>query len=275
MAKWNATKSAQWVIDAAVQLLGGLGVKRGHPVESLYREIRALRIYEGASEVQQLIIGRELLKSFAAPGGRAWPLAAHVDTFARDHLPAAADQAPEMLFELPELQYPERLNCASRPASTAPSSSPSWATASPCVRPRSPGTYTDLLDKASRIAHVLTREMGLVPGNRVLLHGFNNPMTGACWFGILKAGGIAVATMPLLRAGELKKVIAKARISHALCDRRLWGDLEQALPPDCPTLQTIVLCERGRRRGLSRGRADRNTPPSRSPTSTPRRTTSA
>ena len=66
MAKLMATESAQTVIDAAVQIFGGLGVVAGQPVEKLYREIRALRIYEGASEVQQLIVARELLKEFAA-----------------------------------------------------------------------------------------------------------------------------------------------------------------------------------------------------------------
>jgi alkylation response protein AidB-like acyl-CoA dehydrogenase len=63
MAKWHASEGAQQVIDAAVQLWGGLGVKSGTAVESLYREIRALRIYEGATEVQQLIVGRDLLKA--------------------------------------------------------------------------------------------------------------------------------------------------------------------------------------------------------------------
>jgi acyl-CoA dehydrogenase len=71
MAKMTATEAAQRVIDAAVQVLGGLGVMRGQVVESLYREIRALRIYEGATEVQQLIIARELLKDFEVKGGYA------------------------------------------------------------------------------------------------------------------------------------------------------------------------------------------------------------
>jgi acyl-CoA dehydrogenase len=62
MAKMQATETAQGVVDAAVQICGGLGVRRGHPVEHLYREVRALRIYEGATEVQMLIIARELLK---------------------------------------------------------------------------------------------------------------------------------------------------------------------------------------------------------------------
>lgn len=62
MAKMFATESAQQVVDDAVQICGGLGVTRGHPVERLYREVRALRIYEGATEVQKLIIARELLR---------------------------------------------------------------------------------------------------------------------------------------------------------------------------------------------------------------------
>ncbi|HAT29862.1 MAG TPA: acyl-CoA dehydrogenase [Janthinobacterium sp.] len=66
MAKMTATETAQQVIDAAVQMFGGLGVVSGHPVECLYREIRALRIYEGATEVQQLIIARELLRDAPA-----------------------------------------------------------------------------------------------------------------------------------------------------------------------------------------------------------------
>ena len=72
MAKMQATETAQAVVDAAVQICGGLGVKRGHPVERLYREVRALRIYEGATEVQKLIIARELLKELAAQSSR-WP----------------------------------------------------------------------------------------------------------------------------------------------------------------------------------------------------------
>jgi acyl-CoA dehydrogenase len=70
MAKMYATEVAQQVIDAAVQIFGGLGVVSGHPVERLYREVRALRIYEGATEVQKLIIARQLLNAAADGGGR-------------------------------------------------------------------------------------------------------------------------------------------------------------------------------------------------------------
>ena len=89
-------------------------------------------------------------------------------------------------------------------------------------------TYADLKDKADRIAHVLTRDMGLVPGNRVLLRAPNTPMLAACWFAVIKAGAIAVATMPLLRAKELSAVIAIAKVTHALCDARLKDELEAA-----------------------------------------------
>jgi 2-aminobenzoate-CoA ligase len=91
-------------------------------------------------------------------------------------------------------------------------------------------SYTQLFTQANRLANVLVREMGLKPGNRVLLRGPNNPMMAACWFAVMKAGGVCVATMPLLRAKELGEIIRKAEISHALCDNRLREELELALP---------------------------------------------
>ena len=118
MAKLVATESAQRVIDEAVQLHGARGVARGECVERLYREIRALRIYEGATEVQKLDHRPRAAASAAAAAGRRMNAStAHVDTFARDNLPPR-DAWPELLFELPELQYPERMNCgvgAARP----------------------------------------------------------------------------------------------------------------------------------------------------------------
>jgi hypothetical protein len=109
MAKLVATELAQRVIDDAVQLHGARGVARGECVERLYREIRALRIYEGATEVQRLVIGRELLRPPPAGDG-TMNASGHVDTFARDNLPPR-DAWPEFLFDLPELQYPARVNC--------------------------------------------------------------------------------------------------------------------------------------------------------------------
>ena len=141
-----------------------------------------------------------------------------VDTFATDHLPPAELQ-PEYLFELPELQYPERLNCAVELLDThvAEGRGDRLCVQAEGVR----WTYAELQDKANRIANVLTQEMGLVPGNRVLMCAPNNPMMVASWFGVIKAGGIAVAAMPLLRAKELSVIVEIGQISHALCDDAL------------------------------------------------------
>ena len=147
---------------------------------------------------------------------------AHVDTFARDNLPPA-DQQPEFVFDLPELQFPERLNCATELLDKHVAAGHGDRV---CIR--APGltwTYADLRDKANRIANVLVQDMGLVPGNRVLLRAPNNPMLAACWFAVMKAGGIAVATMPLLRAKELKAIIDIGQVSHALCDAALAEEM--------------------------------------------------
>jgi len=151
---------------------------------------------------------------------------AHLDTFARDRLPPV-EQQPEFLFTLPELQFDEHLNCAAQLLDT-----PVLQGRGERLCLQAPGgvrwTYADLQRKANRIANVLTKEMGLIPGNRVLLHAPNTPMMVACWFAVIKAGGIAVATMPLLRAKELKQVIEKGQISHALCDLKLAAELQLA-----------------------------------------------
>jgi 2-aminobenzoate-CoA ligase len=160
---------------------------------------------------------------------------AHVDTFARDSLPPA-DQQPEYLFELPELKFPAQLNCATELLDRHVAEGRGDRV---CIR--APGltwTYRDLQDKADRIAHVLVQEMGLVPGNRVLLRAPNNPMLAACWFAVIKAGGIAVGTMPLLRAKELKAIIDIGRVSHALCDASLAEEMREAVLAS-PTLKHI------------------------------------
>src|SRR3989441_3673337 len=160
---------------------------------------------------------------------------AHTDTFAHDNLPPKP-QWPEFLFELPELQYPGRMNCAiellDKPVTRGHGHRIALRTADGDC------TYTQLFTQANRLANVLVREMGLKPGNRVLLRGPNNPMMAACWFAVMKAGGICVPTMPLLRAKELTDIIQKAEITHALCDKRLDQELKTALP-GCPGLQNI------------------------------------
>jgi 2-aminobenzoate-CoA ligase len=106
-------------------------------------------------------------------------------------------------------------------------------------------SYRELTAHANRIARVLVEDLQLVPGNRVLLRGFNNPVMAACWLAVLKAGGIAVGTMPLLRAKELTDIITKARISHALCDERLAAELDAARAA-CATLATVAWFESSR-----------------------------
>jgi 2-aminobenzoate-CoA ligase len=151
---------------------------------------------------------------------------AHIDTFARDHLPPP-DQQPEFIFELPELQFPQMLNCATELLDRHVA-----AGRGDRVCLRAPDglqwSYADLQRHANRIAHVLVSDLGLVPGNRVLLRAANKPMLVACWFAVMKAGAIAVATMPMLRAKELGQIIDKGRVTHALCDHALREELDAA-----------------------------------------------
>ncbi len=150
---------------------------------------------------------------------------AHIDTFARDNLPPA-DQQPEFLFDLPALKLPAQINAATELLDRHVAEGRGHRSA--ILAPGLAWTYRDLQDKADRVAHVLVHDMGLVPGNRVLLRAPNNPMLAACWFGVIKAGGIAVGTMPLLRAKELKTIIDIGRVSHALCDVQLADELRLA-----------------------------------------------
>jgi 2-aminobenzoate-CoA ligase len=156
---------------------------------------------------------------------------AHVDTFARDNLPPQS-QWPEFLFTLPELQYPDRLNCVREFVDRWVEAGEGSRTA--VISPNETWTYADLHERINRIANVLTRDLGMVPGNRVLLRSANNPMAIACYLAAIKAGGVMVATMPLLRAKELSYPVSKAKIALALCDARLADEMEKtkALAPD-------------------------------------------
>jgi len=162
---------------------------------------------------------------------------AHLDTFARDNLPPR-DSWPELVFDLPELRYPDRMNCATELLDRAVERG--WGARTAILSTTGVRwSYAELLSEANRIAHVLVEDMGLVPGNRVLLRGANSPAMAACWFAVIKAGGIAVATMALLRAKELTDIIVKAQVSHALCDARLAEEL-QAARASCPTLREVA-----------------------------------
>jgi 2-aminobenzoate-CoA ligase len=150
-------------------------------------------------------------------------MTAHVDQFARQMLPPR-ELWPEI--SMGDLRYPDRLNCAAELLDAAIDRDEGHR-----VALRFPGgtwTYRELLEHANRIAHVLVKDLGLVPGNRVLLRGPNNPMMAASWFAVLKAGGIVVCTMPLLRARELAYIIDKAQVSLALCDARVLQELQHA-----------------------------------------------
>ena len=165
---------------------------------------------------------------------------AHVDTFARDSLPPKT-QWPQLIFDLRELQYPSHLNCAVELLDKMVAGGHGERTV---IRTLIEGvvyscTYRQLLYRANRIACVLTEDMGLKPGNRVLLRAPNNPMMAACWFAVMKAGLVAVPTMPLLRATELKQIIDKAKIGAALCDARLREELELA-QAGCPGMKQAL-----------------------------------
>ena len=150
---------------------------------------------------------------------------AHLDTFAHDNLPPRA-QWPDFLFGLPELKYPDRMNCVVELLDR-------WVASGdgerPClISPAETLTYAQLAERVNRIANVLTRDLDIVPGNRVLLRGPNSPMMVAAYLAVIKAGGVVVATMPLLRAKEIAYPIAKAKIRLALCDVRLADEMEKA-----------------------------------------------
>jgi 2-aminobenzoate-CoA ligase len=146
----------------------------------------------------------------------------YADNFARANLPPAA-QWPELIFELPELAYPPRLNCAAAFVDAHVATGHGDRTA--LIGAAGPVTYAQLLARANRIARVISEDMALPTGSRVLLRSGNNPALAACWLGVVKAGCIAVTTMPLLRERELSAIVRKAGIVAAFCDHALAGEM--------------------------------------------------
>ncbi|MFF1293753.1 MULTISPECIES: AMP-binding protein [unclassified Streptomyces] len=162
------------------------------------------------------------------PSGRgrtAMNLSAHVDTFARDHLPPP-DQWPELHFELPELRYPDRLNCAAELLTGPPDGDPVFHSPT-----EDTWTYGTLRARVDRLAHLLTGDLGVVPGNRVLLRGPTSPWLAACWLAVLKAGAVAVTVLAQQRPHELATMCEIAQVRHALCDIRAVDDLAKAEIP--------------------------------------------
>ncbi|WP_343054971.1 AMP-binding protein [Azospirillum oleiclasticum] len=167
--------------------------------------------------------------SIADPGG----ITGHVDRFTVDRLPEPA-QWPDLRCVGGGLTYPARLNVASELIDR-------WVGQGHGDRDCLIGaggiwSYARVAATVDRIARVLTEDCGLVPGNRVLLRGPNTPMLVACWLAVVKAGGVAVATMPLLRAAELAQIIDRAQVDVALCDERFANDLLAGAPAELPVL---------------------------------------
>jgi 2-aminobenzoate-CoA ligase len=166
---------------------------------------------------------------------------AHVDTFARDNLPPP-ELWPRFVLERPEVRYAERLNAAAALLDDTVAGGRGERIA---LRTDAAAcTYRQLQARVDRICRVLVEDLALVPGNRVLLRGPNSPMMAACWLAVVKAGLVAVGTMPMLRARELVPVIERARISAALCDARLRDEL-LAAQAQCPVLQQVLWFDDG------------------------------
>jgi 2-aminobenzoate-CoA ligase len=145
---------------------------------------------------------------------------AHTDTFTRDNLPPS-QQWPEI--PLNGFNYPEELNAGVELTDTMVKRG--FGDHVALIGNGRRRTYKELSDWTNRIAHALVEDFGIKPGNRILIRSANNPAMVACWLGATKAGAVVVNTMPMLRAGELAKIVDKAEVGLALCDTRLMDEL--------------------------------------------------
>jgi len=161
---------------------------------------------------------------------------AHVDTFTRDNLPPF-DQWPDLLLDRPEFQYPDRLNAAVE--LTDRMVERGFGDRIALIGNGRRRTYKELADWSNRVAHALVENYGIKPGNRVLIRSGNNPALVACWLAATKAGAVVINTMPLLRAGELTKIVDKAQVSLALTDTRIADELI-ACAKDSKFLKQVV-----------------------------------
>jgi 2-aminobenzoate-CoA ligase len=161
---------------------------------------------------------------------------AQADRFVHDRLPPKA-QWPELRYDLPELQLPAQFNVVEQLLDRAPAKG--WGDRAMLRSPALTLTYAQAREHVDRYCRVLVDDLGLVPGNRVLLRGGNSIAMALAWLAVVKAGGIAVATMPLLRARELGDIVDKAQPMLALCDGKLLEEL-QAAAQQRPVLKTIV-----------------------------------
>jgi 2-aminobenzoate-CoA ligase len=180
-------------------------------------------------------------------------MSAQQDRFVHDRLPPRS-QWPLMLYERPELEFPPQLNLVAQLLDNAPAKGfgdrPMLRSSSICL------TYSDARERVDRICRILVEDLGLVPGNRVLLRGGNSVGLALAWLAVVKAGLIAVATMPLLRARELGEIIDKAQPTVALCDAKLLDELHLACDGR-PLLRTVIPFNAGDDRGSLEQRAAR------------------
>ncbi|MEP3275957.1 MAG: AMP-binding protein [Stappiaceae bacterium] len=159
---------------------------------------------------------------------------AHSDTFARDNLPPESEW-PQ--FNLTGFNYPDHLNAAFE--LTDRMVERGFGDNIALIGNGRRRTYKELADWSNRLAHALVEDYGIVPGNRVLIRSANNPAMVACWLAATKVGAVVVNTMPMLRAGELKKIVDKAKVKLALCDTRLMDELV-ACAKDSSVLDQVV-----------------------------------
>ena len=162
---------------------------------------------------------------------------AQTDRFVHDRLPPPSEW-PELRYDLPELQIPDQVNLVERLLDAAEAKG--WGDRPMLRSPQVTFTYAQARERVDRIAHHLVNELGLVPGNRVLLRGGNSIGMALSWLAVVKAGLIAVATMPLLRAVELAKIIEKAEPVAAICDAKLLDELLPAQQRHADVLRHVL-----------------------------------
>ncbi|QCO54388.1 2-aminobenzoate-CoA ligase [Pseudorhodobacter turbinis] len=158
----------------------------------------------------------------------------HTDSFTRDNLPPESEHPT---FLLDRFDYPEHLNAAVE--LTDAMVARGFGDRIALIGNGRRRTYKELTDWTNRLANVLVEDLGVKPGNRVLIRSANNPAMVACWLAATKVGAVVVNTMPMLRAGELSKIVDKAEITHALCDTRLMEDMV-ACAKDSKFLKSVV-----------------------------------
>ena len=159
------------------------------------------------------------------------------DDFVRRKLPPA-EQWPRFLFDAPGLRFAPRLNACTELLDRAVDEGHGQRVA--VYGESEAWTYRELQQRVQRLARLLSEQLGVQAGQRVLLRSANSPWLAACWLAVWRIGAVAVGTMPLLRAKELRQIVQRAQVSHALCAQALREELELARP-DCPSLREVML----------------------------------